>query len=124
MAEVPSLLAEQIDRLFDELVRRRWGTQAKLAPARVREVEDGWEIELAVPEMAPENLEVELRGRELTVRGTKRTARTGRVGLFGYTRSTSGLTFMRQFLLPEVVPAEAVEARWEDGVLRIRIRRS
>ncbi len=115
---------EQIDRLFDELVRRRWGTETRIAPSRVREVADGWEIEIPVPDMAPEDLLVEVHGKELTVRGAKRSKRSRQLGSYGYARSARDVTFLRSFRLPEAVPAEAVEARLEDGCLRIHIRRS
>lgn len=123
MANLPSV-ADQIEKLFDELVHRRWGATTRILPAQVRTVPDGWEIEVPVPGMRAEEIEVQVSGRELWVRGAseRRSERQWPQGLWA--RSARNVSFARSFLLPEAVDPSDVDARLEDGTLRVHVRRT
>ena len=122
MAQFLSIV-DQIDRLFDELVHRRWGTRAGITPAEVKTVEDGWEIEIPVPGLRAEDIDVHVSGRELWVRGAARRHAEQRSAAGSWARLSRNLSFTRSFLLPYAVDPNDVSARLEDGVLRIHIRR-
>mgnify|MGYP000117904396 CR=1 FL=1 len=126
MANLPSVV-DQIDRLFDELIHRRWGTAAaRIQPAQVRTVDDGWEIEVPVPELTAKDLEVEVSGRELRVQGTGRKEAEQRwtgTSARSWSWSSRRVSFSRSFLLPETVDPADVDARYENGVLHIHVRR-
>lgn len=121
MAQLLSIM-DQIDRLFDELVHRRWGTRAGITPAQVKTVEDGWEIEIPVPGLKAEEIDVHVSGRELWVRGVARRQAEQRSTTGSWARLSRNVTLTRSFLLPYAVDPKDVDARLENGVLRIHIR--
>lgn len=65
---------------------------------------------IPTPGMRKRDLEIELRGGVVSVRGARRR------GVFG-SRTVS--SFVRCFALPRIVDASAIEASFEDGVLAI-----
>ena len=121
-------ITDQIDRLFEELIHRRWGLGPKVSPAVWREVKDGWELEVPVPGLEAADIWVEVRGDELTVLGRRQEKREQQrlsaPGRVQWSHSSRKRVFVRSFALPQRVSPEAVEARLEGDILRIRIRRS
>jgi HSP20 family molecular chaperone IbpA len=122
MAQLLSV-TEEIDRLFDELVHRRWGTRSGITPAQMKVVEDGWVIEVPVEGLSAADIQVHVSGRELWVRGVARRETEQRWGTRLWMRASRNVNMTRSFVLPEPVSAKDVDARVEDGVLRIHIRR-
>ncbi len=84
---LPSVF-DEIDRLFDELVRRPWGIASRrLVPAEIREVEDGWIVELPVEGVRAADLKVDVHGSQLTVAGHRHEQRELRHGKTARTRT-------------------------------------
>jgi HSP20 family protein len=89
--------------------------------ADVEETDDAYSVEVELPGVRREDIDVELDGGLLTVSGEveekERTGilrrRTRRVGLFRYTVT-----------LPGEVDADEVSARLRDGVLTVRVPKS
>ncbi|HEY8373935.1 MAG TPA: Hsp20/alpha crystallin family protein [Pseudonocardiaceae bacterium] len=112
-------LYSRMGRLWESAFGSASPTVASWAPlADVCETQDAYLVEVDVPGVKQEDLDVELAGTELVVTGElkeveregvfrKRTRRTGR---FEY-RTT----------LPSDVDAERIEAQLADGVLTLRI---
>lgn len=96
--------------------------QARYQPAvDVLENATGWTLILDVPGVAREALSVRLDGTRLTIRGDRTIDRGGarvRVG----ERETG--PFVREFLVPFAVRADAIAARLENGVLTVVLPRS
>ena len=116
---LPTVL-DEIERLFDELVRRPWGAASRqLTPATFREVKDGWVVELPVEGLRAADLRVEVRGRVLTVLGYRHSqAKTRAV------QARRDLVVYRTLTLPREVRPEDVEAAIEDSTLTIHVRRN
>jgi HSP20 family molecular chaperone IbpA len=89
-------------------------SSAPAAPAVVleRDGEDGLLVVEAPGLDAERDLSVEVTGSRLVVSGTRRSVRGG-------VRSES--RFSRSLALPEGVGADAVSARYEAGILRVRV---
>ncbi|MBI4518050.1 MAG: Hsp20/alpha crystallin family protein [Deltaproteobacteria bacterium] len=120
---LPSVL-DEIDRLFDELVHRRWGPAGRqVVPAGIREVEDGWIIELPVEGLRAEDLKVEVHGRRLTVSGHRRRERSHREPWAGWMRTHQEVALRRIIALPAEAKPEDVEAKLEGATLTIHVRR-
>jgi HSP20 family molecular chaperone IbpA len=119
---LPSVL-DEIDRLFDEMIHRRWGAPRQLVPAEIREVADGWMIEWPAAGLAASDLRIEVQGRQLTVvgQGTRRQQRAQGPG--AWVRTQQHVAVRRSVTLPVAVRADDVEARVEDDTLRIHVRR-
>jgi HSP20 family protein len=89
--------------------------------ADLEETDDSWTVELELPGVAGDDVDVELDDRMLTVSGElqekKRTGilhrRTRRTGRFQYAVT-----------LPGDVDADQVDARLHDGVLTVRVPKS
>jgi HSP20 family molecular chaperone IbpA len=120
---LPSL-AEEIDRLFDELVSRRWGGSLRqLTAAEVRTVDDGWVIELPVEGLEAADLEVQVEGRQLTVTGQRMRRHERRSKSQLVARSESQLSLRRTFTLPANVEAGEIAAHLDGSTLTIHIRK-
>jgi HSP20 family protein len=119
---LPSVL-DEIDRLFDELVRRPWGAAARpLVPAHLREVKDGWVVDLRVEGLRAADLKVEVHGRQLTIIGQRRNEqRQQRKGR--WTQTQAEVAWYRTIPLPAEADADAVEATVEGSMLSIHIGR-
>lgn len=123
MASLPSVL-DEIDRLFDELIRRPWGTAARsLVPAELREVDDGWMIELHVEGLRASDLCVEVHGRRLTVTGQRRSEQERYGSRNEWTRSQRSVSLQRTITLPAEGDPDSIEARLEGTTLSLHIRR-
>ena len=67
--------------------------------------EDGWNVEIPVPGYKPDQIDVTVEDRVLTVTG-----------------KTERRSFQRSILLPEDVDAEAIDAKVEHGMLTLALR--
>ncbi|HVM97523.1 MAG TPA: Hsp20/alpha crystallin family protein [Candidatus Acidoferrales bacterium] len=118
---LPSVI-DEIDRLFDELVHRRWGGSAVLTPVELRTVEDGWSLEIPTQGMRAKDLTVEVQGRQLVVRGQRRSEEEQEQAR-GWTKSQSSASFSRTITLPVATRLEDLDVHLEDSILKIHIRR-
>jgi len=119
---LPSVL-DEIDRLFDELVRRPWGTATRqVVPAQLREVKDGWVVDLPVEGLRAADLKVEVHGRQLTIIGQRRNEKQqqqkGR-----WTQTREEVASYRTIALPADADPDDVEATVEGSILSIHIGR-
>ncbi len=118
---LPSVL-DEIDRLFDELIRRPWGSNRQLVPAEVREVEDGWLVQLPIPGLSAADLQVHVQGNRLTISGQRRQARE-RHSKGTWTQTSEQVTFDRTIALPPGADPETIDAKVEGSTLSIHIHR-
>jgi HSP20 family molecular chaperone IbpA len=92
------------DEFFDEMLISRWRRVAAsdtFENAQVLDHPDRYEVRVAVPNVSPELIEIDVTGQRLSVR-----APVGSEGIFETAYS---------FAVP--IEAEAVEARWSDHTL-------
>jgi HSP20 family molecular chaperone IbpA len=120
---LPSVV-DQINRLFDELIRRPWGVLPRqVSPAAIRAVEDGWIVEIPVEGLRAEDLKVEVHGRRLTILGHHRSEQERRHGPSGWSRSQQEHTMHQTVTLPAEADPEDLEVRIEGAQLTVHIRR-
>ena len=89
-------------------------------------VETGREIRVQVemPGLERDNIEVDVENNVLTIRGEKREERTeGQEGRYHLAERRWG-TFARSFVLPRDVDADNINAAFENGVLTVSIPKS
>lgn len=116
-------LVRQIDRDFDNLIRRSFdarGTQGFVPAANV--VRDGSDVvvKLELPGLDPAEVDVEVSEGRLVISGKRTEETTEDNGVL--IREIRGGAFRREFALPEGVGGEQVEAGYDRGVLKIRVR--
>jgi HSP20 family protein len=118
-------LVRQFDGDFDTLVRRAFGGsgQAAFVPA-ADIVRDGTDVvvTLELPGIDVEkDVDVEVSGGRLLIRGRRTEEHSEDTGGV-LVRETRTGEFRRAFTLPEHVTAEHVEADYDRGLLKIRVR--
>ena len=119
---------EELDSLHRDLDRvfgRRAGDAQREAPGgawvpatEVARGEDGWRVRVALPGVEPKDVEVDLHGTTLTVKG-ERADGCGDNGW--YESEISYGRFERKFALPSSVAADRVEAHFANGMLELTL---
>ncbi len=117
--ELPTL-REAMDRLFEQSVVRPtgWagnGWQATL-PLDVYTEGDSLVVEAVLPGVDPDAVNVSVLGNQVTISGEYPTAPEGRQYMF---RERGAGRFERTIYLPTELNADATEANYEHGVLRL-----
>lgn len=113
-------LRDAMNRLFEESIVRPNGTTGAGTAAALDVYEDGecYVVELALPGVRPEDVEVSVLGNTLTIRGTWPARVEGRQYLHG--ERASG-RFERTITLPSELNRDRIEARTEHGVLHLTL---
>lgn len=115
-------LRREIDRLFDDTFTREGGGWTPAVD--VQETESDLRVELELPGLKPEDVEITAENGVLTVRGEKRSERKeGEQSRFHVVERTYG-SFMRTFQLPQGIDEEQIAAEFENGILSLRIPKS
>lgn len=116
---------ETVRRLFAELVHQPWGgheaTPSTWQPCcDMVETDDAIIVEIELPGMQREDVQVEVRGDHLRIAGERRltTQRQGRN--FHFVERHFG-HFERQIPLPHSVDRSAIRADFSDGVLSVTL---
>lgn len=112
-------LRRDMHRLFDEAMNTRPSTVWQ-PTVNAREDASGYTLDVEIPGVAPESVEVLAEDGVLTVRGTRvaRTLGDDERALFSEQRAG---TFDRRFRLPKSADLQAVQATYALGVLSIRV---
>ena len=122
-------MQSEMNRMFDEVfgdVSRRSGRQQGDAPTRWAPVldvlqEDGDIVVRAeLPGVKPEDVDVTLHNGVLTIAG-ERKAEERREGSGYFVRERRYGSFRRSMTLPQGVDDSAISARFDEGVLEVRV---
>lgn len=99
---------------------------AMLAPftghplADMRETEQGFELCVDLPGMKAQDIELSIRGEMLMVSGEKADENQGGQGGYRFSERRFG-RFERAFALPPGADRSKIDARFQDGVLKVQI---
>ena len=112
-----------VDADFENLVRKAFGTQtAWVPPADIERDGNDAVITLEIPGVAPEDVNVEVKDRHLTVSGTReQRGGTDDDGVRVIRREIRHGEFTRSFRLPAHVTPDAVSANYRNGLLEVRV---
>jgi HSP20 family protein len=118
-------LRREVDRIFDEFFNGfgSFGDGAGLSPRPVVDIADNDKelvITAEIPGLDEKDLDVSLAGDLLTIKGEKKAEHEERNGGAYYVERRYG-SFSRSVRLPFQVDDQDVEAKYEKGVLTIRI---
>lgn len=113
-------LAADWDRLFDWAFGPSAAVPERtLVPAIDVTEEDGrYVVHADLPGLGPDDIEITYQDQVLTVKGEKTDSNDGESGRFRVRERFAG-KFARTLRLSEKVDAEKIEARFENGVLRL-----
>ena len=103
------------DRFEDGVADRDW----PWVPAtEVSSDDDGWTVRIALPGVAPKDVQVDLRDTVVIVKGE----RASKPGAFIQSVSEFGYgTFERSFTVPASADASKVRATFDHGMLELRL---
>lgn len=119
----PSLL----DSFFDERELMEWNnnlvSRSTTIPAvNISETADEYNIELAAPGMQKDDFKIEYDNGKLAISSEKKEEHEENNHSKVYRREFSYQSFKRSFSISEnIANIEAIEAKYEKGILRIRI---
>jgi HSP20 family protein len=117
-------LQEKMNRLFEESLSRSRPGEAFVAlgswspSADVYETADAFVVQVELPGLGEDDVDVRVDGDELTLRGERRMAGPARPESFHRMERSYGL-FSRTFKFPEDVDPARVTAQFRDGLLRL-----
>src|SRR5260370_4339078 len=115
-------LREAMDRLFQESVVRPTGSFLAGArgatPVDIAERDNSFVVQAAMPGIAPEDIQVTVKGNTLTIRGEHKDEEE-RSDQYWLVRERRGQSFYRSVTLPTAVNADKDEAKYENSWLHL-----
>ena len=124
--------SERFPALFDDFFKpwNEWfdndtnflGRQLRIPSVNITENKDEYSVSLAVPGMKKDDFKIDVNGNMLTISCEKDETKEEKDKR--YTRKEySYSSFSRSFTLPDEVNREKIDARYEDGLLKISLPR-
>ncbi len=119
-----STLQHEMNQLFDDFWTGMPATTGAYKP-RFEMVSDpeSYRVQAELPGMSNEDVKCELQGKVLTIEGEKKDLRESRKGETWFSERRYG-QFRRSIPLPEDALGDQIDARFDKGVLTVRIPRS
>lgn len=116
--QIPTSFSGMLDRFFNDTVN---AAQRLFVPAvDIAEDEKSYEIHLAVPGVKKSDFKIDLTEGRLTISGERKTVEKNEGKNFHALETQYGV-FKRSFYLPDDVNVEAIDAIYEDGVLKLTL---
>ncbi len=120
--QYPSLFDRFFENdLFDWSNRNYSSTNTTLPSVNIKESDVEFEVEVAAPGLTKKDFRIELNHDQLTVSSAKEIADETKEGQEFSLREFSYQSFSRTFTLPNSADSEKIEAKYENGILRIII---
>jgi HSP20 family protein len=99
-----------------------WGRQARIPSVNITENKDEYNVSLAVPGMKKDDFKIDVEGNILTISCEKDETKEEKEKRYTR-REYSYSSFSRSFTLPDEVNREKIDARYEDGLLKLSLPR-
>lgn len=124
MREMVSL-RDEMNRLFEQAFEGGslgpWQSSANWGLALdVAETDDAFVVTASVPGMKPDDLDITITNNVLTIKGEYKADKTIEEEQYHLRERRFG-SFGRSISLPVTVDADAVEAKYEDGILTLTV---
>lgn len=120
----PMHLSREVERLFDEMIHRPWGFCRDIRgwnpSVDLYETDDAFILEADLPGVKINDVKVEIDNSDLVLQGWRSLEESQSHGQFHTMERSSG-HFLRRMKLPESVDKEAIQAKFDDGVLQVTI---
>ena len=115
-------LRREIDRLFEDTFGRGDGMTSWNPAVDVRESEQELRLDVELPGINPDDVELTAENGVLTIRGEKKSERKeGDEDARYHVVERSYGSFMRSFQLPQGIDDSRIEADYNNGILAIHI---
>ncbi len=107
--------------MFDWTNRHYSTTDTTLPSVNIKESEDDFEVELAAPGLSKKDFNIELNHDTLTISSEKKVENETKDGQQFARREFSYQSFSRSFTLPNTADSEKINAKYDNGILRVTI---
>ncbi len=122
---------ERMPSVFDDFFKpwNEWfdnsglmGRTLNVPAVNITEKKDEYQVSLAAPGMRKDDFKIDVEGNMLTISSEKEENKEEKDKKFTR-KEYSYSSFSRSFTLPEEINKEKIEAKYEDGVLKIALPR-
>jgi HSP20 family protein len=117
-----STLRRELDRLFEDRVPARTAERVWQPSVTAREDEKGFTLDVDIPGIDPDGIEVLAEDGVLTVKGSRAERATAEGEKVLFAEQPRG-QFQRSFRLPKQADPETVAASYAFGVLTVRVEK-
>jgi HSP20 family protein len=94
------------------------GRTLQVPAVNIKETKDDYSLSLAVPGMKKDDFKIDMEGNMITISCEKEESKEEKEAK--YTRNEYNFTsFTRSFTLPDEINKEKIDARYEDGILKL-----
>jgi HSP20 family protein len=119
----PTLFDRNFFDIESDLFPARLGVN--VPSANIRETPKEYVVEVAAPGLERNDFSIELENHTLTVSAEKEDSKEEKGDYNGYFRKEYSFnSFSRSFSLPDNVKESAIEAKYENGVLKLTVPKS
>lgn len=119
-------LHREMDRAFEGFFRgdlvdsSPFYTEGWSPAVDISETKDAYIVNAELPGIKKDDIKITMNGNVLTLRGDKKSESEKKDGTFNRIERSYGV-FERSFSLPVSVESDAIEARYNDGVLTVTL---
>jgi HSP20 family protein len=113
-------IQDEMNQLFGRVFGQQAGQRAWAPALDIAERPDAYLVAVEVPGVKPEDLDITLEGGVLTVEGERRFQDESTDRQWHRVERRYG-AFRRSITLPSQVKADAIEASFQDGLLRVLV---
>ncbi|MHC2990867.1 heat-shock protein Hsp20 [Pontibacter sp. HJ8] len=117
--DMPQTFSSMLDRFFNESVNTR-GMSGFTPHVDACETEKSYEIELALPGISREDVNIDFQEGRLTISGERRFEQKEEGRRYQMLETQYG-TFSRTFYLPDNVDPDKINAQLQDGLLKVTV---
>jgi HSP20 family protein len=119
---IPKTFSEMLDTFFNDAITTRGTAGSFLPGVDVIEHDKTYEINVTLPGMKKENVNIELEDNVLTVSGERKFENEEKNKKFHLVESRYG-KFSRSFTLPRNIKRDSIQAGMSDGILNISVEK-
>ncbi len=117
----PWNLEEEFNRLFEDFGKDLGSVEERFTPAiDIRETDDAYIVEADVPGLKKEDVHIEVNDDVLTIKGERKNEHEEKRKDYHRIERQSG-SFRRTITVPGGFKYDDVDAKFEDGVLRVTL---
>lgn len=121
----PTHLSQEVDRLFDEIIHRPWGSVRTAVEewspqVDLYETDTAFILEADLPGVQEQEVSVTVNNGEILLQGQRSVTRRGSQGSLHYSERRSG-SFLRRVRLPASVDHANLRIECINGVLRVTL---
>lgn len=117
-------LSQDLEHMLGGFVDATSGPRARHVspPVAIWETEDGFEVDVEVPGVSADDLDVSVHGKRVTLKGERKAAQRENATMLR--QEWGAYEFERTFELPVDIDGQGLEAKLDQGILHLTLPKS